>query len=201
VQYAYLRHAIELGTVQTRFAGRPWAAEMPSAGRPLTWNTLLALRARGVGLAALTHAAGLSATGDPALDRALPLPERYDIPARTVAQVERARARGGTVVAVGTTVVRALEGNAHAHGGRLVAGTGMTDLIIAAGFVPRVVGGLLSGMHEPGTSHFRVLAAFDPTPTLARAAAHAAAGGYLVHEFGDSALVLPGAAAARLAAA
>ena len=86
---------------------------------------MLALRARGVRWAALTHAAGLSATGDPAIDAALPLPERYEIPAPTVAAIEEAHRSGGRVIAVGTTVVRALEGAAAAHGA-LRAGSGTT---------------------------------------------------------------------------
>ena len=81
-------------------------------GGPLSWEILLALRRKGVRWASLTHAAGLSATGDPAIDAALPLAERYEIPAATVRAVTETRARGGRVVAVGTTVVRALEGAA-----------------------------------------------------------------------------------------
>ena len=98
VQYSHLAHDLPLWAVQTVYAARPWSFEMPSAGRPLSWQTLLALRRKGVRWAALTHAAGLSATGDPALDAALPLPERYDIPAATVRADEETRARGGRVV-------------------------------------------------------------------------------------------------------
>ena len=112
VQYAHLAHDLPLWAVQTVYATRPWAFEMPSAGRPLSWEILLALRRRGVRWASLTHAAGLSATGDPAIDAALPLPEAFDIPAATARAVAETRARNGRVVAVGTTVVRALEGAA-----------------------------------------------------------------------------------------
>ncbi|HSS40409.1 MAG TPA: S-adenosylmethionine:tRNA ribosyltransferase-isomerase, partial [Polyangia bacterium] len=79
VQYAYLADELPLWAVQTVYAARPWSFEMPSAGRPLSWEILLALRRKGVQVASLTHAAGLSATGDPALDAALPLRERYEI--------------------------------------------------------------------------------------------------------------------------
>ena len=116
VQYSYLDADLPLATFQTSYASRPWAAEMPSAGRPLSLGTLTALRRRGVAVATVTHAAGLSATGDEALDRALPLAERYDIPAATVAALTAARAVGGRVIAVGTTVVRALEGAAERDG-------------------------------------------------------------------------------------
>jgi S-adenosylmethionine:tRNA ribosyltransferase-isomerase len=190
VQYAYAAGPLELWHTQTPYAARPWSVEAPSAGRPLEPSLLGALARRGVALATLTHAAGLSSTGDAALDRALPLPERYDVPASTVAAVAAARARGGRVVAVGTTVVRALEGAAHAHG-RLAAGGGVTDLRIGAGFRPAVADGIFTGMHEPEASHFSLLEAFAPRALLAEAHAHAEAEGYLAHEFGDSMLILP----------
>ena len=191
VQYSYVRAPLALWHVQTAYASRPWAAEAPSAGRPLTWRVLIEARRRGVALAALTHAAGLSSTGDPGLDAALPLPEAFDIPAATVAAVARARADGGRVVAVGTTVVRALEAAAEAGGGWLRAGEGRTALRIDGRFRPRVVDGLLTGVHAPGESHFELLQAFAPEPLLRRALAHAEAEGYLAHEFGDSCLILP----------
>jgi S-adenosylmethionine:tRNA ribosyltransferase-isomerase len=190
VQYSYVRAPLALWHVQTAYASRPWAAESPSAGRPLTWRILLAARRHGVGLAALTHAAGLSSTGEPALDAALPLPERFDIPAATVDAVTRTRTAGGRVVAVGTTVVRALEGAAESGG--LRAGEGRTGLRIGPGFRPRVVDGLLTGLHQPGESHFELLQAFAPELLLRAALAHAEEAGYLAHEFGDSCLVLPG---------
>jgi len=109
VQYAHRSERLPLWSVQTAYAGRPWAAEMPSAGRPLTWDVVLGLRRAGVDVASLTHAAGLSSTGDDALDRALPWPERYEIPRRTVDAVRATRLRGDRVIAIGTTVVRALE--------------------------------------------------------------------------------------------
>jgi S-adenosylmethionine:tRNA ribosyltransferase-isomerase len=190
VQYSYVRAPLALWHVQTAYASRPWAAEAPSAGRPLTWRVLLEARRRGVALAALTHAAGLSSTGDPALDAALPLPERYEIPASTVTAVTRARAAGGRIVAVGTTVVRALEGAADASGGSLRAGEGQTSLRLDGRFRRRIVDGLLTGIHQPGESHFDLLQAFAPEPLLRRALAVADQAGYLAHEFGDSCLLL-----------
>lgn len=200
VQYSYLARDLRIEDTQTPFGVRPWAVEMPSASRPLDWAALGALRRRGVELATLTHAAGLSATGDDALDAQLPLPERYELPARTVEAIARTHARGGLVLAVGTTVVRALEGNAIANHGRLRAGVGTTELVIGPGFVPRVVDGLLSGVHEPGTSHYRVVSAFGPQTVIDQALEHAATAGLLVHEFGDATLVMPGVAAAAVAA-
>ena len=124
VQYAYLAHELPLWAVQTVYAARPWAARDAVGRAAAVVGAPAGAAAQGVRWASLTHAAGLSATGDPALDAALPLPERYDIPAATVRAVAATRARGGRVVAVGTTVVRALEGAAAAGGGTLRAGRG-----------------------------------------------------------------------------
>jgi S-adenosylmethionine:tRNA ribosyltransferase-isomerase len=189
VQYAYTAGPLALWHVQTLYAARPWAAEMPSAGLPLTASVLLQLKARGVRWASLTHAAGLSSTGDEVLDAALPRPERSDIPEATVSLVEETRKRGGRVVAVGTTVVRALEGRA-TQAGALVPGEDVTDLLLGPGYVPRVVHGLLTGVHAPGSSHHALLQAFAPLPLLQRAAEHAERLGYLGHEFGDTCLLL-----------
>lgn len=196
IQYAYLRRPVAPHEVQTRYAARPWAVEMPSAGRPLGITTLTALRRRGVGLVALTHAAGLSATGDAELDAALPWPERYDVPPRTAAAVTEARRRGARVVAVGTSVVRALEGNARDHGGVVTAGAGTTSLVLGPSTPLHVVDGVLSGIHEPGTSHHGLLGAFAGAALLERAHREAVATDLAIHEFGDSSLVLPGAAEA-----
>lgn len=185
VQYSYLEDDLALWSVQTVYSARPWAAEMPSAGRPLTWSLLRALRRRGVAVAALTHAAGLSATGDPAIDRALPLPERFEIPATTVDTIRAAKARGHRVIAVGTSVVRALEGCVALHG-QLRAGRGTTDLIIDEHLRPAVVSGLLTGVHAPTESHFRLLRAFASEDILMAAWAESARCGYRYHEFGDT---------------
>lgn len=188
VQYAHLCDDLALCDVQTPFASRPWAMEMPSAGRPLGWALVAALREAGVALAAVTHEAGLSSTGDDALDAALPWPERSDVPQATVDAVTVCRAAGGRVVAVGTSVVRALEGRAVR--GELTAGTAVTDLVLGEGSTLRAVDGVFTGMHEPGTSHFALLTAFAGAALLHAALRSAAGHGYLQHEFGDSALVL-----------
>jgi len=190
VQYSYVESPLALWHVQSSFAARPWAVESPSAGRPLTISLLERLRQRGIRVAPLTHAAGLSSTGDAALDAALPLDERYDLPGPTVQAIADARVRGGRIVAVGTTVVRALEGCAEAHGGELVAGEGSTDLRIGPRSRLCVAGGLLTGIHERGTTHFDLMEAFAPPALLDRAMDHADRAGYLQHEFGDSVLVL-----------
>jgi S-adenosylmethionine:tRNA ribosyltransferase-isomerase len=190
VQYAYQTVQLPLWAVQTAYASRPWAAEMPSAGRPLSFATLQAVRRAGVELASLTHAAGLSATGDPQLDAALPLPEQYELPASTVQAIERTRRLGGRVIAVGTTVVRALEGAA-ANSGKLRPGSGVTDLRLGPDSKLQIVSGILTGMHSPAESHYALLAAFVPNESLLQQAfEHAERQQFLAHEFGDSTLIL-----------
>jgi S-adenosylmethionine:tRNA ribosyltransferase-isomerase len=185
IQYSHLQAPLEVWDVQTRYGGRPWSAELPSAGRPLTFAVLENLRQRQVAVAALTHACGLSATGDEALDAALPLPERYDIPKATVDAV----AQAARVIAVGTSAARALEGCARKHG-RLVAGEDETDLVIDARHRLQIVDGLLTGLHDPMASHYQLLQAFAPLPLLELAYRHAEAQGYLGHEYGDGCLIL-----------
>lgn len=188
IQYAHLLQPLPLWSVQSPFAARPWSAELPSAGLPLDWSLLSALRARGVGLAAVTHGCGLSSTGDAALDAALPLAERLEVSAATVRAVETTRKHGGRVVAAGTSVVRALE--SAAAGGALVATRGETTLLIGPGYRRRVVNGLLTGLHEPAASHYALLQAFATPLQLAAVYAHAERAGYLDHEFGDANLIL-----------
>ena len=184
IQYAHRPDALPLFAVQTAYASRPWAAEMPSAGRPLTWDTLLALRRANIELATLTHAAGLSATGDEALDQALPWPERYELPRATVTAIGRTRARGGRVVAVGTTVVRALEAERE-----LRAGSGIASQRITPTTPLHHVDALISGLHVPGESHFELLQAFAPRGVLERGLALASEHGLSSHELGDACLV------------
>lgn len=187
VQYAYLPWPLPLAAFQTPFASRPWASEMPSAGRVLTAARVRALRAAGVEVRSLTHAAGPSSTGDASLDARLPLPEAYEIPEATAASVGAARARGARVVAAGTTVVRALE--SAWSDGQVRAGAGVARLRLDGGHVLRAADAILTGMHEPGSSHFALLTAFVPAPLLAAAHAAAEDAGYRAHEFGDSMLV------------
>jgi len=189
VQYAHLAIDLAPWDVWTPIAGRPVAFEPPSAGFVLDWNSLRKLRARGVRFATLSHAAGLSSTGAADLDRRLPLDEPYDIPLPTVQSIRRARARGGRILAVGTTVVRALEHAARIDG-MVRAGRGRADQRIGADTGLRVVDALLTGTHEPGTSHYEMLRAFADAATLAAATVALATHGYRTHEFGDSMLVM-----------
>ncbi|MCW7540920.1 S-adenosylmethionine:tRNA ribosyltransferase-isomerase [Aquabacterium sp. A7-Y] len=188
VQYAHVPAPLRLWDVWTAFAAPPVAFEAPSAGFALDWATIAGLRRRGVGFATLTHAAGLSSTGDPVLDARLPLDEAYHIPTETVLAIEATRRRLGRVVAIGTTVVRALE---HAAGedGRVRPGAGTATQRVGPHSLLRVVDALLSGTHEPGTSHYQLLQAFTDPATLQRADELLERRGFRTHEFGDSLLV------------
>lgn len=189
VQYAYVEAPLALWDVQNVFAGEPWAVEMPSAGRAIDGRFLDELRARGVGVASVTHAAGLSHVGDEAVDAALPFPERTRTSAETAARVRSTRARGGRVIAIGTSVVRALEAAARASGA-IDAFDGTTDLRIAPGTRLEVVDALLTGVHEPGTSHHSLVGAFLSPVALEAAARASEEKGLLVHELGDAWLLL-----------
>jgi S-adenosylmethionine:tRNA ribosyltransferase-isomerase len=191
IQYAHVPEPLALWSVQNRFAARPWAFELPSAGRPLTWSALIAMKRKGVAIASVTHAAGVSSTGSERLDRRLPLREHYAVGAAAVAAVRRAKEKGGRVLAAGTTVVRALESAALEHEGRLAPTEGDTSVVIGPGFRPAVVDGILSGMHARGTSHYSLLRAFASEELLDRALEHAERAGYLEHEFGDSCVIWP----------
>jgi S-adenosylmethionine:tRNA ribosyltransferase-isomerase len=198
IQYAHLRAPLALWDVWTPIAGPPVAFEPPSAGFAIDWRTLHEIRAAGASFATLTHAAGPSTTGDAALDARLPLPEAYRIPPSTADAIARARTRGGRIVAVGTTVVRALEHAARS--GPLVAGEGVADQRIGPHTVLAVVDAILSGTHEPDTSHYQLLRAFTDDATLSNADERLTAEGYRTHEFGDSVLIERRARSAALAA-
>ena len=190
IQYSHVQTSLELWDVWTKVAGPPVAFEPPSAGFVLDWQILSAIREHQATFATITHAAGISSTGDEDLDRLLPFDEPYRIPAATAKAVAVARERGGRVIAVGTTVVRALE-DAATEEGQLRIGEGVAKERIGPTTRLRVVDAILSGTHEPGTSHYEVLRAFIEDSTLEHATEELDAKGYRTHEFGDSVLILP----------
>lgn len=189
IQYAHMQTSLELWDVWTRIAGPPVAFEPPSASFVLDWHVLATIREHKVNFATITHAAGISSTGDEDLDRLLPFDEPYRIPETTARAVEVARQRGGRVIAVGTTVVRALE-DAATEDGHLRSGEGLAKGRIGPSTRLRVVDAILSGTHERGTSHYELLRAFLEDSTLQRATEELDANGYKTHEFGDSVLIL-----------
>jgi S-adenosylmethionine:tRNA ribosyltransferase-isomerase len=189
VQYSHLQSSLELWDVWTKIAGPPVAFEPPSAGFVLDWHVLSAIREHKARFATITHAAGISSTGDDHLDQLLPFDEPYHIPETTAEAVEETRRRGGRVIAVGTTVVRALEAAA-TEDGHLRSGDGIAHGRIGPATQLKVVDAILSGTHERGTSHYELLRAFLEDATLERATAELDARGYRTHEFGDSVLIL-----------
>jgi S-adenosylmethionine:tRNA ribosyltransferase-isomerase len=189
IQYSYIQAPLAIWDTWTRVAALPVAFEAPSAGFILDWTLLSALRARGAAFAALTHAAGISSTGDRDLDARLPLDEPYVIPASTAALVNATRRRGGRIIAVGTTVVRALE-DAAVRRGRVRRGAALATLRIGRQTKLRVVDAIVTGQHEPGTSHYELLGAFHDDGVLRRVVEEAESHGYRTHEFGDSLLVM-----------
>ena len=189
IQYSHLQSSLELWDVWTKIAGPPVAFEPPSAGFALDWHVLSTIREHKARFATITHAAGISSTGDEDLDRLLPFDEPYHIPSSTAKAVELTRQRGGRVVAVGTTVVRALE-DAATEDGHLRTGDGVATRRIGPSTQLQVVDAILSGTHERGTSHYELLRAFLEDSTLERATEELDAHGYRTHEFGDSVLIL-----------
>jgi S-adenosylmethionine:tRNA ribosyltransferase-isomerase len=188
IQYAHIRTPLTMWDVWTPIAGPPVAFEPPSAGFALDWKAWLAIRAHGVSVATITHAAGISSTGDSQLDQLLPFDEPYRISAATACAIFRTRVCGGRIVAIGTTVVRALE-HAAAGNGQVYSGDGLATQRINADSRLCIVDAILSGTHEPGTSHYELLRAFMDNATLRRASEELDARGYRTHEFGDSVFI------------
>lgn len=188
IQYAHVPEPLALYDIWTKIAADPIAFEPPSAGFALDWRTLAAWRKRGIGFATLTHAAGISSTGDRTLDLRLPFDEPYSIPERTTAAIRQAKSKGGRIIAIGTTVVRAIESAANPNGS-VRAGTGFARGRIARETRLRIVDAILTGLHEPGESHFELLRAFASDAVLDQTHAALLEHGYRTHEFGDSMLI------------
>lgn len=185
IGYGYLPRRFPLSDYQTIFSTRPGSAEMPSAARPFTPALVTRLVTKGVPIAPVTLHTGVSSqeAGE------APQSERFAVPESTARLVNAVRDGGGRIVAVGTTVTRALE--SAVEGGRVVARQGWTDRVVTPADPPQVVTGLVTGWHDPQASHLLLVEAVAGRELSQRAYDAAAAGGYLWHEFGDSALLLP----------
>jgi S-adenosylmethionine:tRNA ribosyltransferase-isomerase len=186
IRYKYVRGDWPIEYYQTVYANAPGSAEMPSAGRAFTPELITRLVAGGFQVAPLVLHTGVASPE--AHER--PYEEYYRIPPETAQAVNAARMRGKRVIAVGTTVVRALETTADASG-RVAPGEGWTDLVITPERGLHSVDGLLTGFHEPSASHLGILLALAGQEHLAHAYRQALADGYLWHEFGDLHLILP----------
>jgi S-adenosylmethionine:tRNA ribosyltransferase-isomerase len=186
VRYGYVPERWPLAAYQTVFAREPGSAEMPSAGRPFTAELVTELVARGILIAPVILHTGLSS---PERDEP-PSPERFHVPATTAGLVNAVRSWNGRVIAVGTTVVRALETVAAADGS-LSEGQGWTSLAVTPEGGLRAIDGLLTGWHESASSHLELLEAAAGAELLERSYRAALEHGYRWHEFGDLHLILP----------
>ncbi|RDU35757.1 S-adenosylmethionine:tRNA ribosyltransferase-isomerase [Neobacillus piezotolerans] len=186
IRYEYIDTPWNLDYYQTVFASHPGSVEMPSAGRAFSWELIFKLRRKGIKIVFIQLHTGLSYFLDdnfdhhPSKNR-----EEYAIPEETLSIIGEARKEGRWVIAVGTTVVRALEtafstGQAH----------GWTNLFIHPGYELKAVDGILTGLHEPEASHLAMLSAFIPQDKLYGAYADAVEAKYLWHEFGDMNLII-----------
>jgi S-adenosylmethionine:tRNA ribosyltransferase-isomerase len=177
IRYGYVPRPWPLDAYQNVYAAVPGSSEMPSAGRPFTAELITRLVANGIAVAPITLHAGVSSPErhEP------PFPEWFEVPAHTARLVEATRSAGGRVIAVGTTVVRALETGKQA---------GWTNLVITPDRELTAVDGLITGWHEPEASHLDLLGAVAGQELLERSYRAALENGYLWHEFGDSQLIV-----------
>ena len=194
IRYGYLEPPYPpIEAYQTLFSQTPGSAEMPSAGRPFTARVVDALRSKGIELAGLTLHTGVSShelEADEVEEQAL-YAEPFEVQHRTAEAVTAARREGRPVIAVGTTVVRALE--SAWDGERVRAAAGFTRLLIHPGRPVKSVNGLITGLHDPLASHLALLYAVAPKEMVREGYAEAVREGYLWHEFGDSHLLLAAA--------
>jgi S-adenosylmethionine:tRNA ribosyltransferase-isomerase len=186
IRYAHTRSDWPLARYQTVYATEPGSAEIPSAGRAFTPELITRLVAAGIDVAPLVLHTGVSSleAGES------PHPEWYSVPRFTRERIELVRRLGGRVIAVGTTVVRALE-SAAAAGRSAAPAEGWTDLVVEPDTPIESLDGLLTGFHDTDSSHLAMLEAIAGREVLARSYAEAVRAGYLRHEFGDLHLILP----------
>lgn len=200
IRYGYVKHPYPLDTYQTYFSAEPGSAEMPSAARPFTDRVVDSLRARGIGIATVTLHTGVSSLevefdqyeGHCRGIECNPLyPEPFRVPAATARAVNRTHDQGGRIIAVGTTVVRALESAWAAESGRVQPMTGFTRTFVTPERGTQVIDGLLTGLHDPETTHLAMLYAVAGQDLIMDGYEEAIDASYLWHEFGDTHLLLP----------
>jgi S-adenosylmethionine:tRNA ribosyltransferase-isomerase len=193
IRYGYIDKPQPLSAYQSVFAKAPGSAEMPSASRPFTKKTLETLRECGVGIATIrlhTGVSSLEIDTDEVEQHTTP-PEPFRVFGDTADAANATRERGGRVIAIGTTVVRALESAWSAAEGRVVPRHGFTRLLVSPARGVHAVDGLLTGFHDPGASHLAMLYAVAGRDLVREGYEQAIKGEYKWHEFGDSHLLLP----------
>ena len=186
IRYRHVPREWPIEAYQTVFAREPGSVEMPSAARPFSTELVTDLVGRGIGVAPLLLHTGVSSLEG----EERPYPERYRVPRPTAAAIDATRQNGGRVIAIGTTVVRALA-TVTDDRGAVHPGRGWTDLMVTADTPVRSVDGLVTGWHEPESTHLMMLESFTGRDALRAAYTAALDSGYLWHEFGDSHLILP----------
>jgi S-adenosylmethionine:tRNA ribosyltransferase-isomerase len=186
IQYGYVKGSWPITMYQNVYSTEPGSAEMPSAGRPFTPEVLTRLVAKGVGVVPILLHTGVASleVSEP------PYPEPFRVSGATAHRINDTHRNGGRVIAIGTTVVRALETVVDERG-RLHAGSGWTETVVTPDRCVRSVDGLLTGWHEPEASHLSMLQAIAGQDLLESSYAAALENGYLWHEFGDVHLILP----------
>jgi len=184
IQYSYLNEELGVWDQQTIFSSIPISVEPPSASFVFNWELLFKLKDKGVQIVNILHGAGISSSGDENLDKLLPLPEYYEVPAQTLENIRLAREKGQKVIALGTTVLRALESS-------LVDGklSGLASYKIVPDSEIKSADALFSGMHEPGTSHIQILKSFCSIDTINKGYSEAIIRNYKGHEYGDVSLL------------
>ena len=187
IQYSHLQQPLEVWDQQTIFAGAPISVEPPSAGFPFSWGLMLELLQKGVRVESILHSAGLSSTGSTELDRSLPFDEYYEVSERVIEAIEATHKSGGQVIAVGTTVVRAVE--TALASGQL---KGLTSLKLGKQSQLRGIDAIFTGIHEAGSTHAELMRAFckNGDPGLVEKIENEAQRlGYRHHEYGDVVLL------------
>ena len=186
IRYAYVKREWPIEYYQNVYANEPGSAEMPSAGRPFTAELITQLVARGIVVVPIVLHTGVASLEK----HEPPFEEYYRVSASTAGIVNESRRQGHRVVAVGTTVVRALESSIDARG-TVRASEGWTDLVITPERRVRSVDAILTGMHEPSATHLAMLEAIAGSSHVRLAYQEAVRLRYLWHEFGDVHLILP----------
>ncbi len=191
IRYGYVPSAFELDNYQTIFADKPGSAEMPSAARPFSNRVLEMLKSKGVKFAFITLHTGVSSLelNTENIEEQTLYPEPFEVPLKTAEVINLARTQNQRIIAVGTTVVRALE--SAWNGKEVRASKGFTRLYLHPKQPTHVINGLLTGFHDPKASHLAMLYVIAGKELVMEGYQEAVAEGYLWHEFGDSHLLLP----------
>jgi S-adenosylmethionine:tRNA ribosyltransferase-isomerase len=185
IRYRHVPREWPIEAYQTVFAREPGSVEMPSAARPFSTELVTDLVGRGIAFAPLVLHTGVSSLEG----EERPYPERYRVPRATAAAIGATRQNGGRVIAIGTTVVRALA-TVTDERGIVHPGEGWTEVMVTADTPVRSVDGLVTGWHEPESTHLMMLESFAGRDALGEAYTAALGAGYLWHEFGDSHLIV-----------